>query len=488
MRRFLPVAALAAFLAILPARGGAQTPELPVTETRLPCVHDSGPLTNDGPQPAVLHSWLLTIPGSPYLRVVLDQLVLGPADALVVSSPINGEVHRLDAAEAAKWHRTSGYFNGDTLLLNLEVAAGSTASFRMSEVISGLYLASPDSICGVDDRVATVDNRSLRNLPIGCTIWLIGPDDCALTAGHCTTSATSVAQANVPPSTATGALVNPPIQDQFPITSIAGVNGGVGNDWQVTRLSRNNLNQSPSALFGWFQLGFLLPQAGNTIRITGYGTDSSPASANQTEQTHTGPFVAATGTQLQYQVDTTGGNSGSPVILESTGQAVGIHTHGGCTTSGTGANSGTSLTLAACQAAIQANCTLPPPPNVFSLALTTNGGGAGNLHVQLNNFPANAVEGFTLFSFNVAGTIGSGALFGLHPDSLTLACLLSPGTPTSIFHWIAPFVPGVYPAGPFDLPAGSLPFPPGTQADGRAVAFSAAYADLYLTNVVRVTF
>lgn len=45
---------------------------------------------------------------------------------------------------------------------------------------------------------------------------------------------------------------------------------------------------------------------------------------------------------MRYQTDTEGGNSGSPVIDEATGNAVGVHTHGGCSTSGGGNNSGTS--------------------------------------------------------------------------------------------------------------------------------------------------
>ena len=41
------------------------------------------------------------------------------------------------------------------------------------------------------------------------------------------------------------------------------------------------------------------------------------------------------------QVDTEGGNSGSPVINETNGVAVGVHTNAGCT-SGGGFNTGTS--------------------------------------------------------------------------------------------------------------------------------------------------
>jgi hypothetical protein len=83
---------------------------------------------------------------------------------------------------------------------------------------------------------------------------------------------------------------------------------------------------------------------GNQIRITGFGVDTG--TANQTNQTHVGALSSITTSALSYTADTTGGNSGSPVIWENQGVAIGIHTHGGCTTSG-GSNSGTSWNLAA---------------------------------------------------------------------------------------------------------------------------------------------
>src|SRR5262245_58843510 len=57
---------------------------------------------------------------------------------------------------------------------------------------------------------------------------------------------------------------------------------------------------------------------------------------------------------IQYRTDTTGGNSGSPVAHGENGDAIGIHTHGGCTTSGTGENSGTASNHSGLQAALAA--------------------------------------------------------------------------------------------------------------------------------------
>ena len=62
---------------------------------------------------------------------------------------------------------------------------------------------------------------------------------------------------------------------------------------------------------------------GQVIRVTGYGVTSAPVSPTwtQVQKTHTGarvtPVQGATATAVAYTTDTTGGNSGSPVILET---------------------------------------------------------------------------------------------------------------------------------------------------------------------------
>ena len=79
-----------------------------------------------------------------------------------------------------------------------------------------------------------------------------------------------------------------------------------------------------------------------TIRITGYGVDFNDPTRNQTQQTSNGPNAGSAVTTMRYQVDTEGGSSGSPVIDDATGEAVGVHTNGGCNQAGGGSNSGTS--------------------------------------------------------------------------------------------------------------------------------------------------
>ena len=136
----------------------------------------------------------------------------------------------------------------------------------------------------------------------------------------------------------------------------------MGNDWAVFKTLKNGQTgrHAGSVQGAYFKVGFFKPAVNRTIRITGYGVDRDTPTRSQTNQTHAGPLQTNSGTRLCYVTDTEGGNSGSPVIDETSGMAVGVHTHGGCRTTGTGCNSGTSTTLAAFQTAIR-NLKCEPP-------------------------------------------------------------------------------------------------------------------------------
>jgi V8-like Glu-specific endopeptidase len=213
----------------------------------------------------------------------------------------------------------------------------------MKEIMVG-EIGAPESQCGpTDDRIASTDDRTARLLTIGCTAWLIA-DGRFVSAGHCVSSAglANTVEFNVPPSLSNGTIQHPGPEDQYVVDDATRVfsDAGIGNDWGVFETfpnSQTGLTAIEAQGGVFFNVVQDLGPA--TIRITGYGVDDG--AANQTQQTSTGPNAGSSGTTMRYQTDTEGGNSGSPIIDEATGNSVGIHTNAGCT-SGGGSNSGTS--------------------------------------------------------------------------------------------------------------------------------------------------
>jgi len=323
---------------------------------------DSGWVENttvDGP--AIVYSEEIHVPGAEWLRLWFDEVSLAgnveePDHArLRITSLWDGAVHHLNALTAEQWAWSTAYMNGDTLLVEI-IAYPDTGPSRL--VIDhatvgepfGAGDLGPASICGsVDNRQLSDDPRSARHMPIGCSAWLIGDsENCFLTAGHCSTGAGDVMQFNVPLSNTNGSPVNPPPEDQYSVdpASVQQTNGGVGNDWGYFGCFPNSNTQLSAfeAQGDAYAVGNDAPPVqGQTIRITGYGTVSPPVPPtwNQAQKTHSGPYFALFGNTIQYTVDTSGGNSGSAVENESTGLAIGIHTHAGCNS--VGGNQGTAI-------------------------------------------------------------------------------------------------------------------------------------------------
>lgn len=346
----------------------------------------SGVRPNPTPIEVVVWSDFVIVPNTPWMRIYFHDAQLDKGSYLRMTSVLDGAVMLMRQEHLAQWNYTSAYFNGGAVMVEL-VAGPNTQNnlVDIQRVIAGDVDPSspaPETICGsTDDRVLSSDPRAGRINPIGCTGWIIdvpssGVNRAHLSAGHCFGN-NQVLQFNVPASNANCGLVFPPPSKQFAIDSATSqsLNTGIGSDWWVFRCFPNSTTgltsfQEQGAAF---QLAAALPANGTTLRNYGYGLDgtntngasggnascSCSAAAgtgtrNQVQQTHTGPLASVSGNRLNYQFDTCGGNSGSPVINNVTGQAIGIHTNGGCSTTSGSANSGTSILNSALQAAIAA--------------------------------------------------------------------------------------------------------------------------------------
>ncbi len=335
------------------ATAHAQT--APLASVTTPATVSSGRVANHTPERRVIWSEIVEAgAGASWLRLTFDDAVLGDAPdggrptVLIVTSLDDGAAQILDAESLLHWRNTTAYFNGDAVRLDVIADPGAAASLiTLDSITEGVPVGGAATICGPeDDRLPSSDPRVGRLMPIVCTAWLIDdPNRTFLSAGHCTVGGDAdIVQFNVPDSDSGGGLRHPGPEDQYPVdpVSMQDLNGGLGNDWAYFGCFPNsNTGLTPYEAQGDF---FVLaadpaPAPGATIRITGHGSDQSPPQWNHVQQTHTGPFSSASGTVMQYATDTTGGNSGSPVINEATGEAIAIHTNGGCNAGG-GANSG----------------------------------------------------------------------------------------------------------------------------------------------------
>lgn len=204
------------------------------------------------------------------------------------------------------------------------------------------------SICGDDDRVFSYDQKIGRaqdslTAKAGCSITMIGKT-CAISAGHCK-SVLKYVEFNPKHPVDGGHADSEDIYevDQGSIESV----GTYSEDWAVFRLRpQAKSGRLAGEVYGTYPVSFESPKKGDSVAITGYGIDRVNPERYGTQQTHSG-LITKVGTfsdDIRYQVDTEPGNSGSSVILESTGEIVAIHTNGGCSSyNDSGANSGTLI-------------------------------------------------------------------------------------------------------------------------------------------------
>jgi V8-like Glu-specific endopeptidase len=444
---------------------------------------DSDLVSNTSPSPVmigipqVVWSKVVTVPGSSWLRLEYEGVMLsGSPDSgsngsfLRITSILDGAVQTQHLRHIGEWSDTSAYFNGDSVLVEL-LAQPNTGDNRLvirNAIAGPVAPTSTDSICGpTDDRVLSSDQRVARNQPTGCTSWLINDcNHCFLTAGHCA-SGVNVVQFNCPLSTSGGSIQHPGPQDQYAVdASSMQSNGGqgVGNDWAYFGVFANsNTGLTPHQANGMQAFDLVSPPTvnGQLIRITGNGSVGSPVSPtwNLVQKTHAGPYFSFSGSTVRYTTDTSGGNSGSPVILDGTNQAIAIHTHGGCSSTG-GSNASTGSNHGALQTALaspQGVCDCPELEIDFPNGLPQFVDPNGTTVIRITTSgPISVVAGSMRFHYSTGGayqqvtpvtisantfdatvpssTCGSSMMFYISAQGTNLVTYTSPdNAPTSVY-------------------------------------------------------
>ncbi len=318
---------------------------------KVPVHADSGPRAGAGAGVEPVYSEVISLPNAAWIRVIFDPAVtmLGSADSdehtsfLRITSLKDELFQTLNAQTLHEWGYTSAYFNGDAVRVELFAGNGGTGRVAVLGAHAGMAMdGGVATICGPsDDRCQSSDPRVGRIMPVGCTAWLFdNQQNAMLSAGHCVPgfnyAAPEVVQFQVPKSSQDGTVQHPSPSDQYAIdpASVQFRGNGDGDDWaHFGVFSNSTTGLSPFAAQGMRSFVRASANASGLVRITGFGVDDGWE--NQTNQTHVGMTSGAgPGPVVSYVVDTTGGNSGSPIIRESDGAAIGIHTNGECTASG----------------------------------------------------------------------------------------------------------------------------------------------------------
>ena len=335
----------------------------------------TSPMADGQGQEYVADTHVVTITDAVWLQLHFGHYDLGQNSYITITSMQDGSDLRLNDKFMGIYEGNSAFFNGESLLITLHVAPGDQDVFySIAAATVGEWAGPPpESQCGPsDNRIPANDNRVGRLYLGGCTAWMTNYG-ALFTAGHCTDldpdgggpglpdgnrDLSGVVELNVPlwPGVANANDQYPIITAGVPNGPVAGImqweftgTAGLGADWGIFRCGPNaNTGLTIHQAGGFFRVTDKNPAAVNTMRITGFGADSG--SANFTNQTHTGPYVAekSSGSRIwhEYQVDTEGGNSGSPIIWAglSNSVAIGIHTNAGCDDPLTAdGNNGTSM-------------------------------------------------------------------------------------------------------------------------------------------------
>lgn len=385
-------------------------------------VHDSYWLKSDtvdntSDQTREVYVGSVSVPGAAWVRVHVGDYALGQSSYITLTSVLDEQIQRFDARSLPEWYQWSAIFNGDEVEISLHVAPGDSGVFVAVDQVRASEPRDPGwspkgqaaTICNnFDDRGASNDGRVARIRTAGningfCTGWLVS-NGAVLSAGHCNIAAGDLIEFNVPASLPNGINVASSVNDQYPVNAatIQVENNGLGADWVVFGVGTNsNTGLRAHVAQGFFYMTKLTPNAGSTLRVTGFGLDNIPAgtgdsrclgganqgascmnnancpggqcvgagccdsdgdgncenncnSTSQTQQSTTGPMDDLEGDIIEHDVDTMPANSGSPIFVDGSDYAFGIHTAGGCDDFFNGFdNHGTHLHHGALEAALQ---------------------------------------------------------------------------------------------------------------------------------------
>ncbi|MEU8424341.1 serine protease [Micromonospora sp. NPDC048835] len=305
-------------------------------------------------------------PGATYIKVHFSALRLAQGDHVTVSSRDGKESHRydrdLDRATGSDYTTDGqpGFWamsvEGDTAVVTLHSnspARGSAATidrfwrgYDRAEIAAHNF--STQSVCSTDARrdVVCYQNshpteyargRAVARLLISggglCTTWRVGNTNRMLTNKHCfsTQSAVSGSEMQFNYQCATCGGANPGAGTKVSGATLYRVSSGGSSQLDYALFSVNNFAAIQG--FGTLYLATTATSNGTRIYVPGHG-DGTAKRLSIYEDTQNGATCAVRNANyntwnISYSCDTSGGNSGSPV-LDASHRVVALHHLGGC--------------------------------------------------------------------------------------------------------------------------------------------------------------
>jgi V8-like Glu-specific endopeptidase len=302
-------------------------------------------------------------PGATYIKVHFASLRLAPGEYVTVADPAGRLVHtyhdvptRGDASRTL--HGRPGFaamsVDGEVAVVTLHGSAPESAvhidGFWRGYTEAEIIAKNPgiESVCSTDARRDVVCYQSshpteyarsgaVAKLLIGgggsCTTWRVGNTNRMLTNKHCfsTQAEVQASEMQFAFECATCGGNNPGAGVRVSGAQLLRVSTGGSNELDYTLYSVNNFASIQQ--FGTLFLETRAPVNGERIYIPGHG-DGAAKRLSIFEDTQGGPVCtvrnAAINTwNMSYSCDTSGGNSGSPV-LSANHRVLALHHLGGC--------------------------------------------------------------------------------------------------------------------------------------------------------------
>ncbi|RAO32575.1 hypothetical protein ONO23_02993 [Micromonospora noduli] len=305
-------------------------------------------------------------PGATYVKVHFSSLRLAQGDYVTVSSRDGKESYRYDRhlnRATGSDYTTDGQpgfwamsVEGDTAVVTLHSSRPSRGNaatidrfwrgYDRTEIAAHNF--STQSVCSTDARrdVVCYQNshpteyargRAVARLLISggglCTTWRVGNTNRMLTNKHCfsTQSAVSGSEMQFNYQCATCGGANPGAGTKVSGATLYRVSSGGSSQLDYTLYSVNNFATIQG--FGTLYLATTATSNGTRIYVPGHG-DGSAKRLSIYEDTQNGATCAVRNANyntwnISYSCDTSGGNSGSPV-LNASHRVVALHHLGGC--------------------------------------------------------------------------------------------------------------------------------------------------------------